>query len=288
MILPLKVGGTFQYMGASVTAADAIIVEPSQVVDFLVGGDLVCATIYLKGSEFRRHPGLGLGPAFETRSPRAPSLFSNPGVVALKREVSAILHEDAAGDVFEVPPGKLKKAAARILSQLTKGLLRQSDSSGGVHAREGDHRQMHARRARDAMEANRQKPLKLAALGSQLGVSIRTLQYAFQALYGIGPAKYDTLQRLSGAYIELRRSDPSETSVTEVATNWGFYHFGRFSQVYRHQFGEKPSSTLAIRPVRFFPRSPFATYRQSGLQANKGGARKGQSGPRRNSELIDA
>jgi len=36
----------------------------------------------------------------------------------------------------------------------------------------------------------------------------------------------------------------SGATVTEVATRWGFLHFGRFAGDYQKQFGEKPSETL--------------------------------------------
>jgi TolB-like protein len=36
----------------------------------------------------------------------------------------------------------------------------------------------------------------------------------------------------------------NKTSITEVATRFGFSHFSRFAQDYRHHFGETPSSTL--------------------------------------------
>jgi transcriptional regulator GlxA family with amidase domain len=34
------------------------------------------------------------------------------------------------------------------------------------------------------------------------------------------------------------------TSVTEVATRWGFSHLGRFSQIYKEKYGQSPSKTL--------------------------------------------
>ena len=36
----------------------------------------------------------------------------------------------------------------------------------------------------------------------------------------------------------------NETRVTDVALDWGFLHFGWFSQDYRRLFGETPSQTL--------------------------------------------
>ncbi len=73
-----------------------------------------------------------------------------------------------------------------------------------------------------------------------LGVSRRTLQYSFNEVMGIAPAAYLRGIRLNGA----RRSLKAAASVTEAATAWGFWHFGRFAQEYRALFGERPSATL--------------------------------------------
>jgi AraC family ethanolamine operon transcriptional activator len=56
----------------------------------------------------------------------------------------------------------------------------------------------------------------------------------------MAPATYLRYIRLNGA----RRSLKETASVTEAATSWGFWHFGRFAQDYRALFGEQPSATL--------------------------------------------
>lgn len=72
-----------------------------------------------------------------------------------------------------------------------------------------------------------------------LAISRRTLQTCFQRSLGIRPANYLRAVRLNAA----RRTLKECGSVTEAATAWGFWHFGRFAHDYRVMFGEHPSQT---------------------------------------------
>jgi AraC family ethanolamine operon transcriptional activator len=75
-------------------------------------------------------------------------------------------------------------------------------------------------------------------------VSERTLEYAFQERYGLTPNTYLRFYRLNGVHKTLRRADPLSTTVTKIATDWGFWHFGHFASNYRKLFGQRPSDTL--------------------------------------------
>ena len=79
-------------------------------------------------------------------------------------------------------------------------------------------------------------------------VSERTLQYAFHDIMGMSPVTYLHRLRLHRARNELRNASGSSTTVTEVAMNWGFWHFGAFSKAYKNCFGEVPSKTLRQGP----------------------------------------
>jgi AraC family ethanolamine operon transcriptional activator len=78
-----------------------------------------------------------------------------------------------------------------------------------------------------------------------VGVSERTLQYAFRAYVDMSPLAYLRSCRLNRVRAVLRASDRHATTVTEVATRFGFLHLGRFSVDYRRVFEESPSATLA-------------------------------------------
>jgi AraC family ethanolamine operon transcriptional activator len=80
----------------------------------------------------------------------------------------------------------------------------------------------------------------VADLCRLLGVSRRSLQYCFQDVLGLGPAAFLRNVRLDGA----RRALKTGHSVTEAATLWSFWHFGRFAHDYKAMFGELPSETF--------------------------------------------
>lgn len=80
---------------------------------------------------------------------------------------------------------------------------------------------------------------------TRIGVSKRTLQYAFRTYIDMSPLAYLRLCRLNRVHAVLRASDPHSTTVTEAATRFGFFHLGRFALDYRKVFDKTPSATLA-------------------------------------------
>lgn len=84
-------------------------------------------------------------------------------------------------------------------------------------------------------------PLSVAELSMRLDVSRRTLQNAVNSTLDMNPVTLLRALRLSAA----RREIVAAASITEVATRWGFWHFGYFARDYRSMFGELPSQTRA-------------------------------------------
>jgi AraC-like DNA-binding protein len=97
----------------------------------------------------------------------------------------------------------------------------------------------------DLIEAEPDRAWRLAELAAHAGVSARTLQEAFHRELGTTPLEQLRRTRMERARADLLASDPTTTSVTDIAARWGFFHLGRFAQAYRAMYHELPSQTLA-------------------------------------------
>jgi transcriptional regulator GlxA family with amidase domain len=94
-----------------------------------------------------------------------------------------------------------------------------------------------------ALEASDDVAVFLPDMCAKIGASGRTLRLCCQEHLGMGPKRYLLLRRMHLARRALRES-ATATSVTDVATQFGFWELGRFAVEYRSLFGEAPSKTL--------------------------------------------
>jgi hypothetical protein len=81
------------------------------------------------------------------------------------------------------------------------------------------------RRADDYLRAYLGEPLSLLELCRELGVSERTLHYAFQQVRGLSPMAYLRALRLNAVRQELKAA-PDTAKVQAIAQRWGFWHPG--------------------------------------------------------------
>jgi AraC-like DNA-binding protein len=98
------------------------------------------------------------------------------------------------------------------------------------------------------LEANPNTPLYLAEICGAIGAAERTLRAACEEHLGMGPIRFLALRRMHLVRRALSDAD-SSTTVTRIATDYGFWELGRFSVAYRALFGETPSETLR-RPAK--------------------------------------
>jgi AraC-like DNA-binding protein len=100
------------------------------------------------------------------------------------------------------------------------------------------------RAAVELIHAQPEEPWTTAGLAGRCFVSVRSLQEGFKRQLGTSPMSYLRAVRLRHAHQELREADPARTTVTSVATRWGFANLGKFAAAHQAAYGEKPRETL--------------------------------------------
>ncbi|MGO2112493.1 MAG: AraC family transcriptional regulator [Pseudoclavibacter sp.] len=90
----------------------------------------------------------------------------------------------------------------------------------------------------------------VSELARRVGISIRALELGFRRALDQTPHEYMSRSRLRRARRDLLDADTVDgTTVTDIATRWGFLHSGRFVASYKAEYGVMPSVTLSQIPA---------------------------------------
>jgi AraC-like DNA-binding protein len=156
------------------------------------------------------------------------------------------LHEMAGQLAEDAPEIIAHPEAARGLEQaLIQAMVScLADGTAGADRSALRQHSLIMRRFRKAVEEEPEQPIYIPELCAAIGVSDRTLRVCCQEQLGMSPKRYLLLRRMHLARHALRESSPGATTVTEIATQYGFWQFGRFAGEYKTLFGEAPSTTL--------------------------------------------
>jgi AraC-like DNA-binding protein len=138
---------------------------------------------------------------------------------------------------------RAQEAAALLLQEYFGNALEDRIGPDGQEVADTPASGSQVRRAEDLMFTSYANPISIAAIAQEIGVGERSLQIAFKRHRGIGPRETLNRIRLQMAQERLKRADDCD-SVSAIALDCGFGHFGRFSVAYRKLFGESPSVTL--------------------------------------------
>lgn len=101
------------------------------------------------------------------------------------------------------------------------------------------HRAMH-----DWLEARPREPATTAGLARALAVTPSELRRASLAVLGCPLDAFLLARRLGHARRDIIAARADRRLISDIALDWGFAHWGRFSGTYRNFFGETPSQTL--------------------------------------------
>jgi AraC-like DNA-binding protein len=181
-------------------------------------------------------------------TPPSSCRWTSPPAPVLSRLLQ--LHETAGHLAKSAPDILAKPEVARAIEQamveavilcLTQGHL---DNVRNVHR----HRARVMRRLEEVLMSASDKPLYMAQLCRTVGACYTTLYDCCQEYFGMSPKRYLWLRRMHLVRRDLRRADAEKTTVTEIATDYGFWELGRFAVAYRSLFGEPPSAALRRPP----------------------------------------
>jgi AraC-like DNA-binding protein len=167
-------------------------------------------------------------------------LTNGPGAM-LKRMMNYLVYELEHNERLMKNPSLLKSYDHMLLTALLSLPHNQREKINE------DHRYQVApglvRRSEEYMRAHLKEAISIIDLLRICGCSRSVLFAAFRNARGYTPMEFLTEQRLQSAREKLLTSH-LEASVSSIALDCGFINLGRFSQVYRKRFGERPSDTL--------------------------------------------
>ena len=94
-----------------------------------------------------------------------------------------------------------------------------------------------------------EETMTIQSIVEQFRTTDKTLENSFKSLFGITPKHFMGLLKLNRAHEDLHHANEQTTNVSDIATKWGFSHFGRFAKEYKGLFGVLPSETLKLAPI---------------------------------------
>jgi AraC-like DNA-binding protein len=100
------------------------------------------------------------------------------------------------------------------------------------------------RRAIAFIEEHADSDIGLSDIAHATYVTPRAIQLMFRRHRNCTPMEYLRRVRLHHAHHDLLRANRAQTTVTQVASRWGFAHTGRFAVYYRQVYGQSPHTTL--------------------------------------------
>ena len=168
------------------------------------------------------------------------SVVCAPGFASRLREDATQAIETSAFLDSHAPSFAGDALIASIASKLAL-----SWSGAGKHARSTSNAFARFSQCRNVVHQQWSSIGQLASFSEIAGASKRSLEHAFANSLATGPLTYVRLVRLHLARRALLAPVCTHLSIGDVAANYGFWNWSRFTSQYQKQFGELPSQTRA-------------------------------------------
>ena len=227
-----------------------LAVEPGTEVVFVTDAGYESITLLLPPADIRAH----------LRDRRREGDFHLPkGAETLQADAAMVrrlfnwgkrLVDTAARQPALFNDRKDQRAAAQV--EMVETLLATLGATSDFEPTRADHvhqsQTLVVKAAEDYALSHADERVYVTDLCRAAAVSERALEYAFKEVMGLTPVAYLTRLRLHRVRQALLLATHGSTTVSAVALDWGFWHFGEFSRAYKDCFGELPSDTLRRKP----------------------------------------
>jgi len=235
--IPISLGGLGKFMGESYTDRELLVYQPGAELDLtgseFTGGDVLILP------EDRFHE------IAEALFPETISLERN-GTCMIQRDRESIYRVRRLIQNLIADPTTHQDAehVSALMAEMISWIGEKDTQRAGERLIGNRARGLIARRIRDFLEDQYDRPILMEMICRDLGISLRTLYRSFREYFDFTPKQYLQVLRLDKARRVLEGGNPSRRSVSEIAMDHGYTHLGRFSVEYRSFFGETPSETL--------------------------------------------
>ncbi len=164
-------------------------------------------------------------------------------ILALLDYVAAVIHSHHEEN--DCPGSTSAAITSLVLSTLVDSL--DHNRRDAMQGADETPKPRHLKRAIQYMIDHLRNPVSPEDVAHAINVSPRTLYGSFQQYLDTTPMRHLKNLRLDQARERLLAAGPDMISVTAVALEFCFQHFGHFSAMYKERFGELPSETLSKR-----------------------------------------
>jgi AraC family transcriptional regulator, ethanolamine operon transcriptional activator len=229
-----------------------LAVEPETEVVFVTDAGYESITLLLPPADIRAHL-RDRGREEDFRLPHgAETLQADAAMVRRLFDWGKRLVDTAARQPALFNDRKDERAAAQV--EMVETLLATLGATRDFEPARADHAHLSqtlvVKTAEDYALSHADDRVYVTDLCRAAAVSERALEYAFKEVMGLTPVAYLTRLRLHRVRQALLAATHGSTTVSAVALDWGFWHFGEFSRAYKDCFGELPSDTLRRKPTR--------------------------------------
>ncbi len=161
----------------------------------------------------------------------------------LRSWLQSVYHQLITGTTAIRNTHYLKQIEQGLADRLVRILAKHQQPAIKINLRKRD---IALRTAENYIAESGVDVITISELCSEVDVSERTLEYAFRERYNMTPKNYTLIHRLNNVRKQLRKAEPVNGIISEIAQQYGFWHMGQFSADYKKLFAELPSKTLKV------------------------------------------